>query len=100
MSSVREKVVRIISEHLDVDEGQVKDNTRIIEDLAADSLDTAELVMEFEDEWDIDLNLEPNEALTVGEAVKKIEEILAKKKNASNVVHNDPLSQDPGRSSW
>ncbi|MGY8991900.1 MAG: acyl carrier protein [Rhodospirillales bacterium] len=51
MSDVAERVKKIVVEHLGVDEGKVVDNASFIDDLGADSLDTVELVMAFEEEF-------------------------------------------------
>jgi acyl carrier protein len=78
--AVKDKVVDIISQKLDVPKEKVTMETKYTEDLGADSLDQAELVMEFEDEFDINI---PDEAegkiKTVGDTVKFIEELLKNK---------------------
>lgn len=51
MSDVSERVKQIVVEHLGVDEAKVSDNASFIDDLGADSLDTVELVMAFEEEF-------------------------------------------------
>lgn len=53
--SVEEKVREIIVEQLDVDAAEVKSESQFIEDLGADSLDTAELVMAFEEAFDLEI---------------------------------------------
>ena len=53
--SVEEKIKEIIVEQLDVDAAEVKTESRFIEDLGADSLDTAELVMAFEEAFDLEI---------------------------------------------
>ena len=53
--SVEERVKEIIVEQLGVDAGQVKENAKFVEALGADSLDTAELVMAFEEAFDIEI---------------------------------------------
>jgi len=55
MSEVQEKIKQIIVDELGVDEGEVTENARFIEDLGADSLDLVELVMRFEEEFDIEI---------------------------------------------
>ena len=74
-SSIKDKVVEIIVQKLDVAKEKVTMETKFQEDLGADSLDQAELVMEFEDEFDINI---PDDAegkiKTVGDTVKFIEE--------------------------
>lgn len=64
------KVKEIIVNELSVDESQVTENARFIEDLGADSLDTVELIMKFEEEFDIEIPEEDAEKMkTVGDAV-------------------------------
>jgi len=74
MSDVTEKVKKIIVEHLGVDEAKVNDNASFIDDLGADSLDTVELVMAFEEEFGAEISdQEAEKILTVGDAVRFIE---------------------------
>ena len=74
MSEVREKVKKIIVDHLGVDEAKVTDEASFIDDLGADSLDTVELVMAFEEEFGAEISdSEAEKILTVGDAVKFIE---------------------------
>jgi acyl carrier protein len=73
--SVFDRVKDIIVEQLGVNPDQVKSEARFIEDLAADSLDTVELVMAFEEEFGNEIPDEDAEKLqTVGDAVRYIEE--------------------------
>jgi acyl carrier protein len=75
MSDVAVKVKKIIVEHLGVDEAKVTDEASFIDDLGADSLDTVELVMAFEEEFGIDIPDDKAESIkTVADAVKYIEE--------------------------
>ena len=75
MAAVDEKVKQIIVEQLGVDEGEVTNNASFVDDLGADSLDTVELVMEFEEEFDITIPDEEAEKIqTVGQAIQYIEE--------------------------
>jgi len=68
---VEAKVKEIIVEQLGVDEGQVTNEASFIDDLGADSLDTVELVMAFEDKFDIEIPDEDAEKMrSVGEAVE------------------------------
>lgn len=77
---VREEVKKTIMEKLGVDENQVTDEARFIEDLGADSLDTVELVMAFEEKFGMEISDEEAEKLTtVGAAIKYIEEKISKK---------------------
>ncbi len=78
MSSVEQKVKQIIVEQLGVDENQVDNSASFVDDLGADSLDIVELVMAFEEAFDIDIPDEDAEKITtVKDAIDYIE---AKKK--------------------
>jgi len=77
--SISDKVKDIIVEQLGVNPEQVTDTASFIEDLGADSLDTVELVMAFEEEFGVEVPDEDAEKLlTVGDVVKYIEEKTAK----------------------
>lgn len=79
MSDVAERVKKIVVEHLGVEAAQVKEDAKFIDDLGADSLDTVELVMAFEEEFSVEVPDEDAEKLqTVGDVVKYIEEKTAK----------------------
>ena len=74
MSEVREKVKKIIVDHLGVDASKVTDEASFIDDLGADSLDTVELVMAFEEEFGSEISdSEAEKILTINDAVKFIE---------------------------
>ena len=75
MSDVAEKVKKIISEHLGIDDMEkITEDAKFIDDLGADSLDTVELVMAFEEEFGSEISdSEAEKILTVGDAVKFIE---------------------------
>ena len=74
MSDVAEKVKAIIVDKLGVDESEVTNEASFTNDLGADSLDTVELIMEFEKEFDIQIPDDKAEAIaTVGDAVTFIE---------------------------
>ncbi len=76
MSDVAEKVKAIIVDKLGVDEGEVTNEASFTNDLGADSLDTVELIMEFEKEFDIQIPDDKAEAIsTVGDAVNFISSI-------------------------
>jgi acyl carrier protein len=80
MSDISEKVKAIICEQLMVDADDVTAESSFVEDLGADSLDTVELIMEFEDEFAIEIPDEEAEKIsTVGEAVAFLEKLLAAK---------------------
>jgi acyl carrier protein len=78
MSDVAEKVKAIIIDNLGVDAAEVTAEASFTNDLGADSLDTVELIMEFEKEFDIQIPDDKAEAITtVGDAVSFIEEAKA-----------------------
>ena len=77
---ILEKVREIVSEQMGVDKGEIKMETSFVNDLNADSLDTVELVMELEDEFDMSIPDEEAEKLqTVGAAVEFIEKHIEAK---------------------
>ena len=79
MSDVREKVKKIIVDHLGVDADKVTDEASFIDDLGADSLDTVELVMAFEEEFGSEISdSDAEKIMTVGDAIKFIESHPAK----------------------
>ena len=79
MSNVEEKVKDIIVEELGVEREKLTTEASFMEDLGADSLDTVELVMAFEKEFDIDIPDEDAEKLrTVGDALKYLHEKIGK----------------------
>ncbi len=74
MSEVRTKVVSIIVDKLGVEESEVTNEASFTNDLGADSLDTVELIMEFEKEFNLSIPDEEAEKIeTVGDAVRYIE---------------------------
>ncbi len=74
MAAVEDKVKQIIVEQLGVDEGEVTPNASFVDDLGADSLDTVELVMAFEEAFDIEIPDEDAEKIrTVKDAIDYIE---------------------------
>ncbi len=78
MATVAERVKRIIIDKLGVDEGEVHPESNFIQDLGADSLDTVELIMEFEKEFDVSIPDEQAEKIqTVGQAVDYLEAQIA-----------------------
>lgn len=72
---VEARVKKIVIEHLDIDEDKVEEKASFIDDLGADSLDTVELVMAFEEEFGIEIPDDAAETIqTVGDAIKFIKE--------------------------
>ena len=75
MASVKERVIDIVAEQLGQDKDKITIDTSFVNDLGADSLDTVELVMELEEEFDINIPDDSAEKIqTVGQAIKFIEE--------------------------
>ncbi len=71
---ISSKVKKIVADHLGVEEEKVVDEASFIDDLGADSLDTVELVMAFEEEFGSEISdSEAEKILTVGDAIKFIE---------------------------
>jgi acyl carrier protein len=74
VASVKERVIDIVAEQLGVDKEKITLETSFVNDLGADSLDTVELVMELEEEFDINIPDDAAEKIqTVGQAVEYIE---------------------------
>ncbi len=74
MSNIADRVKKIIIDKLGVDEAAVKNEANFINDLGADSLDTVELIMEFEKEFDVSIPDEQAEKITtVGDAITYLE---------------------------
>ena len=74
MSDISDRVKDIVVEHLGVEKDKVSENSSFIDDLGADSLDTVELVMAFEEEFGSEISdSEAEKILTVGDAIKFIE---------------------------
>ena len=71
---IKNKVKKIVADHLGVEEEKVTEDASFIDDLGADSLDTVELVMAFEEEFGSEISdSDAEKILTVGDAVKFIE---------------------------
>ena len=71
---ISNKVKKMVADHLAIDETKVTDEANFIDDLGADSLDTVELVMAFEEEFGSEISdSEAEKILTVGDAIKFIE---------------------------
>ena len=78
---IEEKVISIVAEQMGVDKGEINRETNFVNDLNADSLDTVELVMEFEDEFETSIPDEQAEKIqTVGQAIDFIKDHVAKSK--------------------
>ena len=74
MSDVAERVKKIVVEHLGVDESKVAEGTSFIDDLGADSLDTVELVMAFEEEFGCEIpDVDAEKIQTIKDAITFIE---------------------------
>lgn len=74
---VQDKVLKIVAEQMSVEKGELSRATSFVNDLNADSLDTVELVMELEDEFDLTIPDEEAEKLkTIGEAIDYIVKAL------------------------
>ena len=74
MSDVAERVKKIVVEHLGVEAAQVKEDAKFIDDLGADSLDTVELVMAFEEAFGVEIPEDAADKIsTVKEAIEYIE---------------------------
>ena len=72
--NVADKVKKIVADHLGIDDVKVTEEASFIDDLGADSLDTVELVMAFEEEFGSEISdSEAEKILTVGDAIKFIE---------------------------
>ena len=71
---ISSKVKKIVADHLGIDEAKVTEESSFIDDLGADSLDTVELVMAFEEAFDVEIPDEKAETiLTVGDAISHLE---------------------------
>src|SRR5207244_11634433 len=93
MSDVADRVKKIVVEHLGVDEGKVTENASFIDDLGADSLDTVELLMAFEEEFGCEI---PDDAaekiISVKDAVNFIEAHSSARASSSGA----PVGQTAG----
>jgi len=77
--NTEEKVIEIVAEQMGVDKAEITRETSFVNDLNADSLDTVELVMEFEDEFELSIPDEEAEKIqTVGQAIDYIQEHASK----------------------
>ena len=77
MATIAEKVTKIIVDKLGVEESEITPEASFTNDLGADSLDTVELIMEFEKEFNISIPDESAEKITtVGEAISYLEDVV------------------------
>lgn len=75
LKNIEERVIEIVCEQMGASRDKITPETSFIQDLGADSLDTVELVMEFEDEFDLNIPDEDAEKIqTVGDAIRYIKE--------------------------
>jgi len=80
VASVEERVIEIVAEQLGVSKDRITRDTSFVNDLGADSLDTVELVMELEEEFDINIPEDAAEKIqTVGQAIDHIEKAISAK---------------------
>jgi acyl carrier protein len=83
IKAIEDKVIDIISEQMGADKSEITRQTSFVNDLNADSLDTVELVMEFEDEFDMSIPDEEAEKIqTVGAAIDYVAKVVKEKKQA------------------
>ena len=93
MSDIADRVKKIVVEHLGVDAEKVVEGASFIDDLGADSLDTVELVMAFEEEFGVEIPDDAAETiLTVGDAVKFLKRTPANSagSNKSDMIRTGP----------
>lgn len=89
MASIEERVIDIVAEQLGANKDQIKRETSFINDLGADSLDTVELVMELEEEFDINIPEDAAEKIqTVGQAIDHIEKVVEEKGEGASASDN------------
>lgn len=82
MNDIATRVRAIISDQLMVEPEEVTDESSFVEDLGADSLDTVELIMEFEDDFGVEISDEDAEKIsTVGEAIAYMKKLMAGKES-------------------
>lgn len=73
-----EKLKKIIADVLNVDENEITENTKFVDDLGADSLDVFQIIMGIEEEFDIEIATEDAENIaTVGDAIEKINQAIS-----------------------
>ena len=96
MPTTEERVIEIVSEQMGVSKDQITKETSFINDLNADSLDTVELVMELEEEFEIAIPDEAAEKIqTVGQAIDYIDKELKNKQNGGTSCRAGPSAPRP-----
>lgn len=84
IKAIEDKVVDIISEQMGAEKSEISRETSFVNDLNADSLDTVELVMEFEDEFDMSIPDEEAEKIqTVGAAIDYVAKVIKEKSQSA-----------------
>lgn len=77
MSDVSERIIKVTAETLKIDTGRIKDDSRFVEDLGAESIQSVELVAAFEEEFDLEMDEEDALGVkTVGDAIGFIAKML------------------------
>lgn len=76
-ANIREEVIKIVAERFDVEEAKITDTSNYVDDLGADSLDVAEMVMEFEDKFSITIPDDEQGIKTVGDTISFIEKLVS-----------------------
>ena len=90
---IKSKIKKIVADHLGIEEEKVTEEASFIDDLGADSLDTVELVMAFEEEFGSEISdSEAEKILTVGDAIKFIEQIKLGKLPNKFMAHDKKIS--------
>ena len=101
MSEIGERVKKIVVEHLGVEPEKVVDNASFIDDLGADSLDTVELVMAFEEEFGCEIPDDAAETiLTVGDATKFLEKNAKLYQSEVSLVEINQANQPDHAVTW
>ena len=75
--NIREEVIKIVAERFDVDQSKITDTSNYVDDLGADSLDVAEMVMEFEDKFSVTIPDDEQGIKTVGDTISFIEKLVS-----------------------
>lgn len=92
MSDIATRVKKIVSDYLGVGEDKVSEGASFIDDLGADSLELMEIVMAFEEQFDVEVRDKASDSLlTVGDAVNYIESVLAQRHSADGAPPDDRL---------